>query len=168
MPPKQSVPKSVPKTDTVKKIIPTKPVVITKPKITKIVNNYFAVEQKIPDNIQLSFDEAIGFYKTAFMKELCISRAFLDQESTKKHIINPRTGSPYDSYTRIYDFKFTKDNSIKFGTRTISMTKFFTDETFRNSIVSYYNKLGYNCEIYQLAYDKIKKRYTKVCVKIMF
>ena len=102
------------------------------------------------------------------MREMCVSKQFIDQESSKSYLINPRTGLPYDSYIRSYQFKFNKDNSVKYGDRIISLTRFLTNEQFCNSVIAYYKSMGYRCEIYQTSFDKEKQKYSKVCVKVYF
>jgi len=147
----------------------------TTKKVLSIVHNFVAVEQVMPEKvdeqgnvIEYSFSDILEFYQNAFVKELCVSRSFMEDKVCQKYIINPRTGYPFDSYIRSFDFKNNSYNSIKIGDRVVCMTKFFDNEKFRNCIIEYYNKLGYNCEIYQTGFDKIKKRYARVCVKINF
>lgn len=154
-----------------------------KPKPKPLRHDFVAAHQTLPKLVgddgqpllnedgteaQWSFSDAIGFYEDEFMKELCVSRAYMDQESAKRYLINPRTGSPYDSYVRSYQFKYNKDNSVKVGERTISLTKFLTNESFCKRVIAYYRSLGYECDIYQTSFDKTKNRYTKACVKVYF
>lgn len=153
----------------------------TKPKLLKLT--FFAAHQTPPsklDNegkplideegneVPISFGETISFYEKEFLNELCVSRAYMDQESAKKYLINPHTGNPYDSFVRSYQFKYNKDNSVKVGDRTISLTKFLTNDKFCNKVIAYYKALGYECDIYQTGFDKLKNRYTKACVKVYF
>jgi len=156
---------------------------ITKQKPKVVFNDFFAVDQKVPDpvdsegnvlldesgnQVKPSFKDAITFYENSFLKELCISRDVINDKASQRYVINPRTGAPYDSYIRTYDYKFTNTNSVKFGERSISLTKFLTFKDFCDKVVSYYNKLGYECEIYDTGFDKTKQRYSRVCIKVKF
>jgi hypothetical protein len=168
---------------------PVQPKVVTtkkeqpKQKPKQLFHDFVAAQQKLPPvldadgNIALdedgneqlpAFFDALSFYEDQFMKEMCVSRQFMDQESSKRYLINPRTGSPYDSYVRSYQFKYNKDNSVKYGDRTIGLTRFLTNEQFCNRVIAYYRSMGYHCEIYQTSFDKAKQRYSKVCVKVYF
>lgn len=155
----------------------------TKPRPKPLVHDFVAAHQKLPpvtdaegnvlldedDNEQLpAFFDALSFYENQFMKEMCVSRQFMDQETAKRYLINPRTGSPYDSYVRSYQFKYNRDNSVKFGERMISLTRFLTNEQFCNRVIAYYRSMGYECDIYQTSFDKAKQKYSKVCVKVYF
>lgn len=154
-----------------------------KEKPKQIIHDFIASQQKLPEvldenglplldkngnEVQLSFGDAISFYEKQFMKELCVSRSYMDQEVTKRYLINSRTGAPYDSFVRSYQFKYNNDNSVKIGERSISLTKFLTNEKFCNSLIAYYKALGYECDVYQTGFDKTKNQYSKACVKVYF
>jgi hypothetical protein len=163
---------------------PVKPKKDQEKKPTKVVyHDFLAVDQKVPDPVNSegiplldesgnplkpSFTDAITFYEKEFLKELCVSRDFMSQKASQRYVINPRTGCPYDSYIRTYDHKFTNTNSVKIGERTISLTKFLTLQKFCDQVISYYRKLGYECEIYDTGFDKTNQRYSRVCIKVKF
>lgn len=144
-----------------------KPTIVAKPKPTPPTHDHCAVCVDMPpktDNTAYTFKEAVDFYKKEFMKEVCVNKAFMDHQALKKHEINPKTRSPYNSYIKSYQYKYDDYNSVKCNDKFISMTQFLTYEKFCNDVINHYNKLGYDCEIY----DYKTNRNTKVCIKIKF
>jgi len=184
MPPKTATKSTTPIATTTPVKAAVKPKKDQEKKQIKVVyHDFFAVDQKIPDpvnsegnplldengnQVKPSFTDAITFYEKEFLKELCVSRDFMSQKASQRYVINPRTGGPYDSYIRTYDYKFTNTNSVKIGERTISLSKFLTLQKFCDQVISYYKKLGYECEIYDTGFDKTKQRYSRVCIKVKF
>jgi hypothetical protein len=161
----------------------TQPKVVKKdvPKTKPLIHDFIAAHQKIPlvtdtnGNVLLDeegneqmpeFFDVLSFYEKQFMKEICVSKQFMDQKSAKRYVINPNTGTPYDAYIRSFQFKYNWNNAVKYGERMISLTRFLTNEQFCNRVIAYYKSIGYNCEIYQSGFDKSKQKYSKVCVKV--
>ena len=100
---KKEAPKSVSITKPVTKIVKE----VTKQKPTIVYNDFVAAHQKLQPvldengNEQIpKFNDALKFFQSQFMREMCVSKQFIDQESSKSYLINPRTGLPYDSYIR--------------------------------------------------------------------
>ena len=116
--------------------------------------------------IPISFSDALSFYEKEFFKEVCVNKPYMDQQALKRYEINSHTGQPFDSFVRTYQFKYSKDNAIKIGEKTICTTKFLTNDKFCDSVIAYYKSIGYECNIYQIGYNNITKRYSKVCVKV--
>lgn len=162
-------------------VVSKKPKEVVKPK--PITHDHVAAHQKAPVQVDengnevvdengklilVPFNELIAFYEKEFLKQVCVNRLYMDQQAAQRYVINPRTGEPFDSFVQTFQFKYNNFNSVKIGERTVSLTKFLTNEKFCNRVIAYYKSLGYNCEIYQTGFDKEKKRYSKVCVKVFF
>lgn len=150
-----------------------KPKAVQKPKYVK-KERFFACDVKLPEiepdsegNIkQLTFNEVIEFYKPHFLKQICLIGDDLENIRLKKYMIDPRTGYPGESHIISFPYEPQNNNFVKYENRNIILPLYLRDSKFSDSVIKHYKVYGHDAEIYESGYNRDKKRYSRINIKI--
>lgn len=153
-----------------KQVVKSKPIVAVKKEYPKQNVSVFDIDKPMKENESgeksfLELKDALNYYEKEFIKSVCQNTEFLDyNKNVKSYVINPRTGYPYTDFTM--QFKYNRTSNIEYNGKYINITRYFDNSEFRKKIIDYYEKLGFNCEIFKTGYNKQTDRYSGVMILV--